>query len=579
MTSLDVTRPQLKSSPFQCSVVCARFHPLSDNFIVVLTPSSLFTLQLRVVKGGSEERLDLVSIETLLLPPLSSSVCSFCFGSHKSWSVFSLFFLCSDGTLYSIDSWLPPSFPVPVALIDDLRTEAMSRHADNYTEDLLSWITQNFTVCEYDTSYCLYSSKSGNSRELGRGRGHVYSGSSLSHLYNEYLPFFSGPLNVQGPDYKDTRNREFCDVAVTSFEIALCIVLVTRSNRVISLASLSSTVPLPIFDKQRSKQQEGHHHHHYHPKVSSMLQCHPSSAADFVVVSAIEMKSSNDDERIESSRSVSDLKSSSSSSSSSFFLQHCKAPSIIILVSSPNVFSLDLVFLKSINEFIYSNKEEGGQKEKLVSNKSKNDENLKFSVEVNANLFDNKTSNLSNQALIVSSTVFSAVLVEFVTTEKDEEIVYIRSGFSGQDLLEDLRHGLKVKEGDKGTEAAIFDPEAEKLRILKAFNKRRGILSFNNTSTLPSATEDEVALAMFEEAAVIRAAQATHFSVAPTMESFSNTAEEMAALTVRIESSKEKARAIEARLVQSLSAQLCQLKDVEAALYAWRLRKMETNGK
>jgi hypothetical protein len=380
---------------------------------------------------------------------------------------------------------------------------------------------------------------------------------------------------VQGPDYKDTRNREFCDVAVTSFEIALCIVLVTRSNRVISLASLSSTVPLPIFDKQRSKQQEGNHHHH-HPKVSSMLQCHPSSAADFVVVSAIEMKSSNDDERIESSRSVSDLKSSSSSS---FFLQHCKAPSIIILVSSPNVFSLDLVFLKSINEFIYSNKEEGGQKEKLVSNKSKNDENLKFSVEVNANLFDNKTSNLSNQALIVSSTVFSAVLVEFVTTEKDEEIVYIRSGFSGQDLLEDLRHGLKVKEGEEGTEAAIFDPVAEKLRILKAFNKRRGILSFNNTSTLPSATEDEVALAIIEEAAVIRAAQATHFSVAPTMESFSNTAEEMAALTVRIESSKEKARAIEARLVQSLSAQLCQLKDVEAALYAWRLRKMETNGK
>jgi hypothetical protein len=63
------------------------------------------------------------------------------------------------------------------------------------------------------------------------------------------------------------------------------------------------------------------------------------------------------------------------------------------------------------------------------------------------------------------------------------------------------------------------------------------------------------------------------------MDSFLKTVEEMKNLNVRIAASKEKAGAIETRLVKLISAQLCQLKDVEAALYALRLRKMETRDK
>jgi len=191
--------------------------------------------------------------------------------------------------------------------------------------------------------------------------------------------------------------------------------------------------------------------------------------------------------------------------------------------------------------------------------------------------------------------VFSAVLIEFVTTGKDVGFVTIRSGFTSQELLESLKSGTndpheeednrldKNHAGVVSSTGTTFDEEIEKKRVLRAYLQRRGaLLPFNDNKALlttSASTEEDVALAIIEEASVIRAAQATHFPLTPSMDSFLKTVEEMKDLNVRIAASKEKAGAIETRLVKLISAQLCQLKDVEAALYALRLRKMETRDK
>lgn len=472
-----------------------------------------------------------------------------------------------------------------MALLDELRAEISSRPDDHQTDDLLSWLTSCFIVCENDPSYCLYSKSQGGGRREGGGRD--FSGSSLSQFNYEYLPVISGPLLVHGPEFKDTQNREFCDIAVTSFKLAHCIEIVTRSNRVISLANLSSVVSLPMIEKQRSKHVVGS----FSPTLTS-LQIH-SPRDEFVVISAIELQSTEDERTIEDAKrssALSDLKNP-------YFLQHAKAPSILMLISLSDVFSLDLVFLQSVNDLIERN---GGiLKNKRHKDKNDDDDNddnkdevSKFTIEVGTNPFRNNAVN-TNQVLIVSSTVFSAVLIEFVTTGKDG-FATIRSGFTSLELLESLKsetndheEGTRLEKNHTGVVVSsmgtTFDEEIEKKRVLRSYFQRRGAhLAFNDNKALltsASTEEDVVALAIIEEAAVIRAAQATHFPLTPSMDSFLKTVEEMKDLNVRIAASKEKAGSIETRLVKLISAQLCQLKDVEAALYALRLRKMETRDK
>jgi len=473
-----------------------------------------------------------------------------------------------------------------MALLTELRAEiSSSRPDDHQTDDLLSWLNSCFSVCENDPSYCLYSKSQAGRRE---GGGRDFSGSSLSQFNYEFLPVISGPLLVHGPEFKDTRNREFCDIAVTSFKQAHCIEIVTRSNRVISLANLSSIVSLPIIEKQRSKHGVGS----FSPTLTS-LQIH-SPRDEFVVISAIELQSNEDERTVEEDAkrsALSDLKNNP------YFLQHSKAPSILMLISLPDVFSLDLVFLQSVNDLIERN---GGiSKNKRHKDNNGDDDNdkddvSKFTIEVGTNPFRNHAVN-TTQVLIVSSTVFSAVLIEFNTMGKDVGFVTIRSGFTSQELLESLKSGTsdpheeeednrldKNHAGVVSSTGATFDEEIEKKRVLRAYFERRGaLLPFNDNKALltSASTEEDVALAIIEEATVIRAAQATHFPLTPSMDSFLKTVEEMKDLNVRIAASKEKAGDIETRLVKLISAQLCQLKDVEAALYALRLRKMETRDK
>jgi hypothetical protein len=538
-----------KSSLFKCSLIDAHFHPLSDNFVVILTHTSLITLRLHENRSKKEEEeengIQLQVIDTLSIPPLSCTLSAFCFGSFLSniWSAFNVYFLCVDGNIYCLECWLPKSIPVPVELLDKIRVEATTRSSDNHIDDMLLWLSSNFSICENDLSYATFSFT--KYKEISS------IGSSLRQVHDEYLPIISGPYQIQGPEYRNAYNKDFCNIALVIQESVQTFILTTRSNKVLFLVNLSSIVLLPICDKQHNKSSS----------ISSLwVPRILPSRNEWVVVYALNLE--DESQKSQTNIMTGSFVSTIKGEESPYFLQHPKVSSIVLLVTSLDIFSLDLFYLKTMNTF-FKTKEIMSRTNTLASNG--------FKVNVTRPFYNDTIK--SNQVLIVSSTVLSAILVE-LSNKGRGRVIEIKNGFSNQDLLESL---VQDKDCDENDDILDFKSgkTIEKKFQVRSFFKRRQ--EFSEAKIL-SATNDEVKQAKSEEDSIIQAAKSIHYPETPTIESVTIMSEEMKSLSTRLLASKEKTKLIEDRLIKSLHTQLGQLKDVEAALYAWKLRRMESRG-